>query len=72
MFLHLLYNFWGTIVTSAISGLGIDEMVLALLMFLTMIVSLSVGGVVFHLGQKQKALAVQNRSKHLAAETVRT
>jgi membrane protease YdiL (CAAX protease family) len=59
MFLHLLYNFWGTIVTSAISGLGIDETVLALLMLLTMVVSLSVGGVVFHLGQKKKNLTVR-------------
>jgi hypothetical protein len=59
MFLHILYNFWGTIVTSAISDLGIDETVLALLMLLTMVVSLSVGGIVFHLGQKKKAVTVR-------------
>jgi membrane protease YdiL (CAAX protease family) len=54
IFLHILYNFWGTVVTTAITGLGISDVVLAVLMFVILVVSLSAGGVVFHLGQKKK------------------
>jgi hypothetical protein len=56
MFLHILYNFWGTIVTSALSDLGLSDAVLSILMLVTLIISLSVGGIVFHRGQQQKVL----------------
>jgi hypothetical protein len=56
MFLHILYNFWGTIVTSALSDLGLSDAVLSILMLVTLIISLSVGGLVFHRGQQQKVL----------------
>jgi hypothetical protein len=56
IFLHILYNFWGTIVTSALSELPVSDTVLGIIMLVTMIVSLSVGGIIFHRGQKGKAL----------------
>jgi membrane protease YdiL (CAAX protease family) len=59
MFLHILYNFWGTIVTPALTGLGISDLALGLLMLVTMVISLSIGGIIFPRGQQKKALTVK-------------
>jgi membrane protease YdiL (CAAX protease family) len=59
IFLHILYNFWGTIVTGKLAELPISDAVLGVIMLVTMIISLSIGGIIFHRGQQQKVLTAK-------------
>lgn len=59
MFFHILYNFWGTVVSNLINESDINEVALGILVLVTMVVSLIAGGILFHRGQTQKALTVK-------------
>lgn len=59
IFFHILFNFWGTVVTGLLSQAPISEVILGLLMLITMIVSLIIGSLIFHLGQVRKAITVR-------------
>lgn len=59
IFFHILYNFWGTVITTQLANSGINEVVLGVIMFVSLFISLAIGGILFHLGQKKKAATVK-------------
>lgn len=70
IFCHILYNFWGTVVTGLIGNAGINELILAGIMLVGMIVSLTLGILLFHLGQSKKtatARTLQNQESLLSS-----
>lgn len=53
IFFHILFNFWGTILSQLIGDIK-DTVAIAILMFTTMIISLAAGSLLFIVGMKKK------------------
>lgn len=51
--LHILFNFWGTVISELLSGVE-DTLIMGILMFVGMLISLAIGSLLFYLGLHQK------------------
>ncbi len=53
--LHMLYNFWGTVLSEFLYTIEMDELLAGIIIIVVMVVSLSVGFVLFHVGCSSRA-----------------
>lgn len=53
--LHILFNFWGMVISDLLYGIDIDETLYTILILAVMAASLAIGFVLFHIGCEKKA-----------------
>lgn len=53
--LHILFNFWGTVISELLYRLNISDTLYSVLILVTMIASLAIGFLLFHIGCEKKA-----------------